>query len=105
MNTINIIGTLAAVLTTFASLPQAIKIIKKNTTKGVSAATYLILLGGTLFWVVYGILKTDWPIIISNAISSLISIIILILHLIPDKKIKEIHDKLEPEVVHEDEKL
>ncbi len=97
MNTLDIIGIMAALLTTFAGLPQAVKIIRKKTSKGISLVTYLVLLSGTLLWVAYGILKADWPIIISNAVSSLISTIILILYMMPDRKIAKVHEAILPE--------
>ncbi|RKS19033.1 MtN3 and saliva related transmembrane protein [Flavobacterium endophyticum] len=94
METTSIIGILAAFFTTIANFPQAYKIIKEKTSKGVSANTYLVLLTGTSLWVIYGILQSDWPLIIANAISSLISMIILFLSWISDKKIKGIHKAL-----------
>lgn len=97
METVQIIGTLAAVLTTIANIPQTYKIIKKKSTEGLSAITYFVLLGGTLLWVIYGIMKEDWPLIGANGISSLISITVLVLYYISDKKIEEIHEKVLPE--------
>ncbi|WP_343624575.1 SemiSWEET transporter [Flavobacterium lindanitolerans] len=94
METITIIGTLAAIFTTIANIPQAYKIIKDKTSKGVSAGTYLVLLIGTSLWTAYGILKSDLPLIITNSISSLLSIVILILHQIPDRKIKKVNKVL-----------
>lgn len=94
MEVSSIIGVLAAIFTTIANIPQAYKIIKEKSSQGVSAKTYLVLLAGTSLWTVYGILKTDWPLIITNSISSLLSIIILILYKIPDRKIKKVNKAL-----------
>lgn len=94
MDTTSAIGILAAIFTTIASFPQAYKIIKQKTSKGVSAATYLVLLIGTLLWLVYGIMQSDWPIIVANSISSILSAIILILYRVSDKKIKKLNQVL-----------
>lgn len=94
METTSILGIFAALFTTVANIPQAYKIIKEKTSKGVSAGTYLVLLIGTLLWTAYGILRSDWPLIVTNAISSLFSSIILILHKIPDRKIKKVNKVL-----------
>jgi len=81
MNWISVIGTVAAVLTTAASLPQAVKIIRTKSVKDISALTYTLLFIGLALWTIYGILKSDWPIIVCNGISALISGIILVLKL------------------------
>jgi MtN3 and saliva related transmembrane protein len=67
-----IIGFTAAALITLANVPQAIKIIRTKSTKGISSWSYGILFFGNLCWLAYGILRSDLPIIISNSISSLL---------------------------------
>ncbi|CDF79553.1 conserved hypothetical membran protein, sugar ef flux transporter for intercellular exchange family [Formosa agariphila KMM 3901] len=63
------IGILASIFTTVAVLPQIIKAIKTGMVNDVGPWMYIILCIGVALWVVYGILKQDWPIIICNAIS------------------------------------
>jgi len=77
MDFIQIIGFTAAALITAANVPQAVKIMKTKSTKGISSWTYGILFLGNIAWLTYGILKNDWPIIISNSISTFICGIIL----------------------------
>ena len=72
MDFIQIIGFTAAALITIANVPQAVKIVKTKSTKGISSWTYGILFFGNICWLVYGILKEDWPIIVSNSISTLL---------------------------------
>ncbi|RZJ31867.1 MAG: hypothetical protein EOO48_00750 [Flavobacterium sp.] len=67
-----IIGFVAAGLITLANIPQAVKIIRTKSTKGISSWTYGILLMGNISWLVYGILRDDLPIILSNSISSVL---------------------------------
>lgn len=81
-----ILGYAAAALTAFASGPQAIKVIRTRRTKDISTLTYTILVSGLILWIVYGILKNDWPLILSNAIASLLSGTVLIMKLTQNKR-------------------
>lgn len=81
-----IIGYTAAVFTAFASGPQAIKVMRTRETKDISALTYSILVTGLLMWIVYGLLKNDWPLILSNAIASLLSGTVLVMKLTEKKR-------------------
>ena len=65
---IDLVGTLAATLTTTAFVPQAIKTIRTRDTRGLSLTMYLLLLVGVTLWMVYGIFLGSWPLILSNAI-------------------------------------
>lgn len=81
MDFTQIIGFSAAVLITGANIPQAVKIIRTKSAKGISSWSYGILLLANICWVVYGILKSDYPIIISNSISSVLCGIIWVIRL------------------------
>lgn len=81
MDFIQIIGFSAAFFITAANVPQAVKIIRTKSTKGISSWSYGILLLGNLAWLAYGILKNDLPIILSNSISSVLCGIIWIIRL------------------------
>lgn len=96
MDVNQVIGLLAATFTTMANIPQTYVIIRERSAHDVSATTYYLLLAGTLLWVTYGIFKSDWPIIISNGISSLTSIMILILNFSSQRMINKIHKKVMP---------
>ncbi len=78
METIDIFGFLAALLTTSAFLPQVIKTLREKDTKSLSLPMYLILTAGLLLWLTYGILIKDWALIIANSITGLLALIILI---------------------------
>jgi MtN3 and saliva related transmembrane protein len=72
MDYTQIIGFTAAALITLANVPQALKIIKTKSTKGISSWSYAILFFGNICWILYGIMRGDLPIIISNSISCLL---------------------------------
>jgi MtN3 and saliva related transmembrane protein len=82
MNWINIIGFGAAFMTTVGFLPQFIKTFKTKQTKDISLWMYIILITGIILWLIYGIYKNDWPIIIANIITLTLVVPILILKII-----------------------
>jgi MtN3 and saliva related transmembrane protein len=73
----SVIGYLAAFLTTFSFLPQAIKTIKTRCTKGISTLMYTLFTIGIFFWLVYGVLVEDKIIIAANVITFIFACIIL----------------------------
>ncbi|HLA54669.1 MAG TPA: SemiSWEET transporter [Flavobacterium sp.] len=81
MDYIKILGLAAAVLTTASNIPQAFKIIKTKTTKGISSLSYGMLFTGGIVWIIYGIYRDDLPIILANGISAVLCGIIWIIRL------------------------
>lgn len=77
MDWIKILGLLAALCTTIAFLPQAIKIIRTKDTSSISTAMYSLFTIGTLMWLVYGIFTHNIPVILANAVTFIIATIIL----------------------------
>jgi MtN3 and saliva related transmembrane protein len=82
MNWISIIGYCAAFMTTLGFLPQFIKVARTKQTKDISLWMYIILITGVILWLIYGIFKIDWPIIVANIITLTLVIPILILKII-----------------------
>ena len=70
-----IIGILAGSLTSISLLPQLIKLLKEKKSDDISIAMLLVLLAGVCLWVVYGIMKEDLPIIITNCFSVLVNLL------------------------------
>ena len=77
MNFEELIGISAGVFTTIAVLPQIHKAMTTKKIDDVSPAMFVILCLGVGLWTVYGILKMDWPIIITNSISFILNGIML----------------------------
>ena len=73
MNTVTLLGFVAAVLTTFAYLPQAIRIIKTKNTNSISLGMYVAMVIGVILWLIYGIALNEPPIYLANAITLLLS--------------------------------
>lgn len=92
MDTTEVLGLAAAGVTTLANIPQTVKVIKTRSTKSISAFTYSMLTAGMAAWVVYGVLKNDLPIIIGNAIATLLCCTILFVKLYMKLSQKEQED-------------
>ena len=65
-----IIGLIAAVCSTFAFIPQVMKVWKTKQTKDLSLRMYSIMFLGILLWLVYGILIDSLSIILANVVTS-----------------------------------
>ncbi len=74
---IEIVGYVAACLTTISYLPQALKIIKLKKADEISLTMYLLSVSGTFLWLVYGLFMGNLPLILANAISCSFGIIII----------------------------
>jgi len=81
MNAIDIIGTLAAILTTASFVPQALHTFQTKDVRGISLGMYSAFTAGVSLWLVYGILLSAWPIIIANAITVSLVLAILVMKL------------------------
>ena len=76
-----LIGYIAAFCTTFSFLPQAIRVIRTRHTRDLSLLMYVLFTFGVAAWLVYGILVSSWPVIVANAITLILALIILIMKL------------------------
>tara|TARA_Y100001958_G_C20898054_1_gene321398 strand:- start:259 stop:516 length:258 start_codon:yes stop_codon:yes gene_type:complete len=67
-----IIGLIAAVCTTFAFIPQVIKVWKTKQTMDLSLRMYTIMFIGILLWLVYGIRIDSLSIILANVVTAIL---------------------------------
>lgn len=86
MSIIDILGFVAGICTTVAVIPQFIKSVKTKEVKDVSPFMFGVLMLGVGLWVVYGVLKKDIPIIVTNGISFILNSVMLMLMLLYRKK-------------------
>jgi MtN3 and saliva related transmembrane protein len=77
MNTIQLVGIIAGLLTGISQVPQLIKIIREKKVEGVSIIMIIILMLGLAGWVVYGCMRKDIPIIVTNCFSFLVNSCVL----------------------------
>lgn len=70
----NIVGSAAGILTSVSMIPQLIKVLKEKNVEDLSAGMLIVLISGLSLWVWYGIMKTEWPIILSNAFAVMVNL-------------------------------
>jgi MtN3 and saliva related transmembrane protein len=76
---VSLIGVAAAVLTTSSFVPQIIKGYRTKSMEDVSRYLMSLFATGTVLWMVYGIYKSDWVIIVANATATAFNVILLCL--------------------------
>lgn len=70
-------GYIAAVLTTVAFVPQAVKTIRTRDTRSISLGMYVVFTIGIAFWLAYGIALGSMPMILANIVTFALSATIL----------------------------
>ncbi|MES2406146.1 MAG: SemiSWEET transporter [Pseudomonadota bacterium] len=73
------IGLLAGTLTTVAFIPQVIKIWRSKKADDISVSMFLIFTVGVGLWMIYGIQIASLPVMLANAVTMILALVILIL--------------------------
>jgi MtN3 and saliva related transmembrane protein len=79
LNTAELLGYLAASLTTAAFLPQALLTFRTRDVSGISLGMSSVLTLGLVLWLVYGLMIGAWPIIMANMVTLLLAGTILVM--------------------------
>ena len=77
----NLVGYVAATLTTISFLPQLLRVLKLRSARDISLGMFILFSTGTALWLAYGILAHSWPVAGANLVTFGLSIAILILKL------------------------
>lgn len=77
MNATDLIGALAACLTTVSFVPQAWLSFRTRDVSGVSLLMYSVFTVGVALWLAYGWLLNSWPMVIANTITLVLALMIL----------------------------
>ena len=72
-----IIGGIAAVLTTAAYMPQVVKVARHRHTQSISLGMYCLLSCGIAGWLIYGIMLNSPSLIWANGLSLVMVLFIL----------------------------
>jgi len=64
-----IVGLVAAIITTAAFLPQVFKTYKTKDTSGLSLSMYISFLFGVVLWLIYGFHLKSLPMILKNSVT------------------------------------
>jgi MtN3 and saliva related transmembrane protein len=81
MNSTELIGYAAAILTTGSFVPQAWLTFRTRDVSGISLGMYSVFTGGIALWLIYGVAMGAWPIIAANAITLTLAASILVMKL------------------------
>ena len=81
MNLTDLIGTLAAILTTVSFLPQALHTFRTKDVRGISLGMYSAFTLGVALWLIYGLLLGAWPVVIANVVTLALASTILVMKL------------------------
>lgn len=83
---INIIGTAAAICMICGYVPQAFHTIKTRETDAIAMPTFIMLGLGSVFFVAQGVMTANWPLVVTNTITTVASIIIVIIKIHNDRR-------------------
>ena len=81
------LGLLAGGLTTASFVPQVTKIWKTKSATDVSLKMFVAFCIGVGLWLTYGVIKKDWAILLTNGVTLLLGLAILLMKI----KYKEHH--------------
>ena len=81
MSTTTMLGFLAGFLTTISFLPQVVKTWKSRSASDLSLGMLFVFSVGVICWLVYGLLLQEMPMILWNAVTLVLVLIILIMKL------------------------
>ena len=81
MPTSDLIGYIAATLTTISFLPQALLTFRTRDVRGISLGMYSVFTLGVALWLVYGLMTATWPVVAANTVTLTLALAILVMKL------------------------
>ena len=82
MESYDLLGMAAGTLTTVSFVPQVIKTWKSRSAKDISFGMFLLFSLGVVLWLAYGVALQSLPIIVSNLVTLILSLGIIMMKLI-----------------------
>ncbi len=76
---VEMVGILAAIGTTSSFIPQAYRVFKTKKTEDLSLGMFLLFCGGTIFWIIYGVLIRSFPVVLANCVTFIMAFYILMM--------------------------
>lgn len=74
----DILGFVAAILTTISFIPQAWKVYQSKKTDDISLSMWIIFTSGVSCWMIYGIFTQDWNLVGANGVTAFLAGYILV---------------------------
>ena len=81
MDSIEILGLIAATCTTAAFVPQVYRAWVRKSTRDVSLLMYLVFVTGTILWFIYGVYHDSLAIMLANGITAILAFTMIYLKL------------------------
>jgi MtN3 and saliva related transmembrane protein len=91
-----IVGSIAALCSITAFVPQAWRIVKTRKTKDLSILMWALQVIAFAVWIIYGVLLAAWPIVVENAICLVLGAFILVMSVLPHRLRHAIADRIDP---------
>jgi len=76
---VEMVGILAAIGTTSSFIPQAYRVFKTKKTEDLSLGMFLLFSGGTILWIIYGVLINSFPLVLANCVTFIMAFYILMM--------------------------
>ena len=76
---IELVGSLAAFLTTIAFVPQVLKIWRSKSARDISLPMYLSFTAGVALWLVYGVMIASTPIVVANIVTLCLALAVIVM--------------------------
>jgi MtN3 and saliva related transmembrane protein len=93
-----VIGSIAALCSISAFVPQAWRIVKTRQTDDLSTVMWTLQVIAFVVWIVYGALLTAWPIVLENAVCVVLAGFILTMKVLPHSLRHAVADRIDPDV-------
>ncbi len=77
MTTTNLLGYAAGSMTALAFVPQVLRTVRTRSARDLSWGMLLIFIFGVLLWLAYGVALDSWPIIVCNALTLALNLVIV----------------------------
>ncbi len=81
IDTYEIIGLIAAILTTSAYVPQVVKTWKTKLADDLSLTMYIAMFIGIILWLLYGIHLNSIAMILANSITAMLTFLLIVFKL------------------------
>jgi MtN3 and saliva related transmembrane protein len=93
-----VVGSLAALCSISAFVPQAWRIVKTRKTADLSSVMWTLQVIGFAVWIVYGVMLGAWPIVAENIVCVVLAGFILVMKLLPHHLRHAVADRIDPDV-------
>jgi len=77
-NSIEILGLIAAVCTTFGFMPQIVKTWRTKDVSSLSLPMYVVICTGTVLWLIYGLLIQSIALLFANIVACAFTFLLVV---------------------------